>query len=261
MKKIDWFLILLISFFILAGLIFIFRPGGEEKLTMINNILTIAFPLFTVIVSFLLVRKLGTSGLQARAVLFLFLGFLSWLIADILWMIFNSAVVSPADIFYLLGYALVFVGIIYGVRLSSPDLFKNKLRGIIFLFIMALLIVGYFYFFPLSWDSEISVLENILTSGYIIADLLLIIPLILLCYSLFEGRLSRGWILIFLGTVISLAGDLWYAKNYALYEAGTNAIDLVWYAGYLVWIYAMVEFRRAHEEMKEHLKTIVQKKT
>lgn len=253
MRKIDWFLVLLIAFFIIAGLAFIFRPGGEDSFGRINNVIGIIISLFTVIISFWLVRKLGTSGLQAKAVFFLALGFLCWLIADLLWIIYANAVVSPADIFYILGYALVFVGIVYGVRISTPDIFKNKARGAILLLAVIIAVGVYFYFFPFAWNSEISFLENLLISGYVIADLLLIIPLIFLCYSLLAGKLSVGWILISAGIVLSLVADLWYAKNYELYESGAQVIDLLWYAGYLLYAYAMMQFKRANDNLKESL--------
>src|SRR4030042_1214067 len=233
MRKIDWFLALLVIFLVAISMILIFKPGTENTFGMAKNIINIIIPLFTVIVSFLLVKKLGTSGLQARAVLFLALGFLILLVGDIIWMIYETPVVSPADVFYLLGYALIFVGIVYGVKISSPDIFKNKTRGAFLLLIIIIVAGVYFYFIPFAWDSEISLLENLLTSGYVIADLLLVIPLIFLCYSLLAGKLSLGWILISAGILLSLVGDLWYVRHYELYDAGEQTIDLVWYAGYL----------------------------
>lgn len=249
MRKIDWFMVFLAVVFALAAGIVIFESELGEYFGTLKVILDIGLPLLAVITSFIVIKKRGMSGLQGKAILFLGIGFLCWLVADILWLIFAYVVVSPADLFYLSGYASIFLGIIYGVRVSTPDMFKNKARGMVLLFIIAFAIVLYFYFFPFSWDAELPFLENFLTSGYVVVDLLLIIPLIFLCYSLLAGRLSAGWILVSAGVLLSLVGDLWYARNYELYKAGYQVIDLVWYAGYLLWTYAMIHFKRAHDEI------------
>lgn len=261
MRKIDWFLVFLIVVFALAAGIMLFEPELGETFSTLKATLDMGLPLLAAVTSFIVIKKRGISGLQGAAILFLGMGFLCWLVADILWLIYVNVVVSPADIFYFLGYAFLFVAIIYGVRISTPDIFKNKKRGTALLFIIAFAIVIYFYFFPFSWDAELPFLENLLTSGYVVADLLLLIPLIFLCYSLLAGRLSRGWILVAAGVFLSLVGDLWYARNYELYEAGYQVIDLAWYSGYLLWAYAMAHFKRAHDEISQYIAPVAKKKS
>ncbi|OGM02919.1 hypothetical protein A3K72_02440, partial [Candidatus Woesearchaeota archaeon RBG_13_36_6] len=204
-----------------------------------------------------LIKTLGTKSLQGKAILFITIGFVSWTIAEILWIIYQNAIVSPADVFYLLSYPLLVIGILYGIKMSNPYIFKDKKRMLILSFIAIAVLGSYLYFFPLSWDHEITFVENIVTGGYVIADMLLLIPLVFLCYSLISGTLSIGWIIFAAGVVAMLIADLWYALNYELYTSGKQYIDLAWYLSYFFFIYALIQFKR----IQKHVKEIVTKKS
>ena len=251
MRKIDTQLILLVLGFVIVTLIYIFEPGGETILKATANLTTVALPLTAVALGTYLVKTLGTKSLQGKAILFITMGFVSWTIAEILWIIYEQAVVSFADIFYLLFYPLLVIGILYGIKMSDPNIFKEKKRILILSLVTIAIIASYLYFFPLSWDPEISFIENLVTGGYVIADMLLIIPLVFLCYSLLSGTLSIGWIIFAGGIVTMLIADLWYALNYEIYTSGKQYIDLVWYLSYFFFIYALIQFKRAQEQVKK----------
>jgi len=249
-RKIDWPLMLLIIGLVILSWIYFLRPGSKEMFTNLINIITIVVPLIAVIVGALLIKSLGVRSLQGKTVLFLTLGFFSWGFADILWTIISQETVSAADIFYFLGYILLMIGIFYGLKLSDPTLFKNFRKTLLLAGIIIVLISVYFYFYPFSWDHSISFLENLATAGYLIMDLLLIIPLVFLIYSLLAGMLSSAWLFIGLGVIATLIADLWYAKNYLSYTAG-DPIDMLWNLGYLFFIYALVRFGRANKKQKD----------
>ena len=253
MRRIDWVLVSLILGFLIVTLIYIFEPGGEEIFNILTYIITIGLPLLAVIQSACLIKIFGTKSLQGRAILFLTIAFFCWMVGEILWAISGEAVVSFADIAYLLYYPFVMVSIFQGIMISTPDIFRNK-KKIIFLILITVVAVGvYFYFFPFAWDFKISFIENLVTGGYVIADMLLVIPLIFLSYSLISGKLSLGWILIGLGIISTLIADLWYAQNYEIYASGKQFIDLLWYLMFFLVIYALVQFRRVRQHIRKEL--------
>jgi hypothetical protein len=252
MKKIDWTLILLIMSFVILSLIHFLKPGNNEAYSTFLDIITTVIPFIAVVVGIFLIRTLGVRSLQGKAVLFLTSGFFFWGLADTIWTFIGQETVSAADIFYFLGYILLMMGIFYGLKLSNPDLFKNFRKTLLLTGIIIVLMLAYFYFYPFSWDPGISFLENLTTAGYLIMDLLLAIPLVFLVYSLLSGMLSSAWLFIGLGVISTLIADLWYAKNYQSYAAG-DPIDLLWYLGYFLFIYALVHFRRANDKFRESL--------
>jgi len=252
MRKIDWSLILLIIGFVIVSLIHFLKPGSKEMLSTLISIIAIVIPFIAVIVGILLIRALGVRSLQGKAALFLTLGFFSWGLADTIWTFMGQETVSAADIFYFLGYILLMIGIFFGLKLSNPDLFKNFRKTSLLTGIIIILMLAYFYFYPFSWDPGVSFLENLTTAGYLIMDLLLVIPLVFLVYSLLSGALSLAWLFIGLGVISTLIADLWYAKNYQSYAAG-DPIDLFWYLGYFFFVYALVHFRRANDKAMEGL--------
>jgi hypothetical protein len=252
MRKIDWSLVLLIIGFVLLSLVFFLKPGSKETFSAFMNIVTIVIPFIAVIVGVFLIRTLGVRSLQGKTVLFLTIGFFCWGLADTIWTFLVQETVSVADIFYFLGYIFLMIGIFFGLKLSDPRMFKNPKKTSLLTGIIIVLILAYFYFYPFSWNSEVSFLENLTTTGYLIVDLLLVIPLVFLIYSLFSGVLASGWLFVGLGVLSTLAADLWYAKNYGTYSAG-DLVDLLWYLGYFFFIYALVHFKRANDKLKESL--------
>ena len=163
-KKFDWPLLLLIIGFVIISLIFIFKPGGEKAFSTFNNIITVIIPLIVVIVGLSLTKLVGVKSLQGKAILFLIIGFLCWGLADTYWIFAGQELVSFADALYLAGYLFLLIGVFNGIRLSDPGLFKNTKKLSLLLLVLVVLIGAYLYFYPLSWNYEISFLENLSTT-------------------------------------------------------------------------------------------------
>ncbi len=251
-RTIDWPLLSLIILFILMVVFFALKPGGEEVFNIFNRVITLLLPLMAILSGIYLLKTFSIKSLQGKAVLFFTISFLLYWIGDIIWMFYKEAVVSPADIPYLLFYIPFMAAIICGIRMSNPDMFTDKRKIILLSLITLVIIVAYLIFFPFSWDSTVSFIENLVTVGYVLADLILIIPLAFLCYSLLSGALSSGWVLIFFGYALLIVGDLGYALNYSSYAAG-NLIDLAWNTGFLLFTYAFIRFLKAQDKAKQAL--------
>jgi hypothetical protein len=251
-RTINWPLLGLIILFIIMIFFFAFKPGGEEVFNIFNRLITLLLPLMAILLGIYLLKVFSTKSLQGKAILFFTISFFLYWIGDIIWMFYKEAVVSPADIFFLLFYIPFMVAIICGIRMSNPDTFTNKRKIIILSLITLVIIAAYLIFFPFSWDPAVSFIENLVTAGYVVGDLILIIPLVFLCYSLLSGALSFGWVLIFFGYALTIVGDLGYALNYSSYAAG-NLIDLTWNTGFLLFIYAFIRFLKAQDKAKQAL--------
>ncbi len=229
-KKIVWFLI---AYALIISVIHYFRIGGEQydNIATVINIITL---LITIYFGYSAVKYFGLKTMQGKSVLCIMISMVSWLIGDMIWLVNENAIVSIADAFWLVAYPILGLAILYGIKTFSPDFFSQKKKLIVLGLILAVLVIIYFKFFPLSWDSEISIIENIVISGYIIVDLLLLMLIILLVLLVFSGFYSQAWIVIAIGITCTLTGDLYYAVNYESYSGG-DLIDLAWYFGYLLY--------------------------
>ena len=174
-------------------------------------------------------RFFGWKSAQGKVAHLFALSVGFWLVADILWYaLYGEAIVSPADGFYLMGYLPLATGLALAARSLRP-----KRRILPIAAILALAALAYLYLFPLGYKSGLSLAENIFTAGYVIADLLVLLPVILLIYMLAGGDWMSGWVLVALGGLFSLYADLSYAVHPDAYSLGA-LVDLAWYYGYLL---------------------------
>jgi len=229
-KKIIWFLI---AYALIISVIHYFRTGGEQydNITAIINIITPLIPLYF---GYSTVKYFGLKTIQGKSALCILITMIFWLIGDMVWLLNENAVVSIADALWLGAYPILCLAILYGIKTFSPDFFRQKKRLAVLGLILVALVIVYFKFFPLAWDFNVSIIENIVISGYIIVDLLLLAFIVLLVSLVFSGFYSLAWIAIAVGIIGTLTGDLYYAINYETYASGC-LIDLAWYFGYLFY--------------------------
>jgi hypothetical protein len=257
MKKIKRVILLLFVYSLVISTIHYFRIGNDyyDLITTIINVITGLIPIYF---GYLALRYFGLKTLQGKSILFITLTMFLWLLGDIIWVIVKEVVVSVADIVWLVGYPLFGLGVFYGIKVAYPDYFSEKKKMIILSLILVVLIIVYFKFFPLSWDNEISIVENIVTFGYIFADLLLVIFIVLLISLVFSGVYSQGWIVIGIGALMWWIGDIYYAINYETYVGG-DLIDLVWYFGFLFYALGLILLKHNAEKITNGIKKKTQR--
>lgn len=233
------FLYALGGFTVLITLIHLFRWGGGayDSITSWINILA---SVIGVIAGVSAMRHFGLKNDQGKAILLITIQLAIWFIADMLWtFVFEEAVVSISDVLWILGYPLIFVATLYGIRSIDPDYFKNWPRLVFSIAVILLIVFLYLKAFPLAWDSEISVAENLSTGAYTIGDIVLMIPVVLLISLVITGFYSIPWVLIGLGIVSTFIGDVIYTINYETY-AGGDLVDVLWYLQYILFAAAFI---------------------
>jgi hypothetical protein len=203
----------------------------------IERFFTIVTPLIPIYFGALAIVYFKGSN-QGKSAFFITLTFCFWFIGDILWYFFlEEAVLSIADIFYLSAYVLFLIGVIIAIKLVNESFFKEKKVALIIGLISAFLI--YNYFFPIAWDSSTSVIENIVISGYVLVDFILLSSILLLIYSVMSGKFAAPWIAIGIGALLTWIGDIIYALDVGDYTSGLP-LDLTWNLGYLFFALGMI---------------------
>lgn len=210
---------------------------GYTSNVNIERFFTITTPLFPICFGILAIIFFKGSS-QGKSAFFMTLTFCFWFVGDILWYFFlDEAVLSIADIFYLSAYALFLIGVIIAIRLVNESFFREKKVPLIIGLIAAFFI--YNYFFPVVWDSSTSVIENIVISGYVLADFILLSAILLLIYSVMSGKFAAPWIAIGIGALLTWIGDIIYALDVENYISGMP-LDLTWNLGYLFFALGMI---------------------
>ncbi len=227
------------------------RPGSEEfyagPLTTWINIITV---LIAIGAGALCLRYFGVRNYQGRSVLALTSTNALWLIADMVWTYSGDALVSWADVLYLAGYPLIMAGIFFGIKTFNPE-FTHERRKIAILAAVSIIVSAvYLFVFPLSWDPELTPLENALVAGYVVADIVILVPTVFLVSQVLSGFFSRPWTLIAAATIMNIAADIYYNLNYDTYTGG-DLIDVVWYFAYLTYAAAFLLLYRGARSISQ----------
>jgi hypothetical protein len=154
----------------------------------------------------------------------------------------NEHFPSLADIFWCTAYIPLFAGLFmmfFGYKRSGFPLGKIKVYAIIAISSFAVFVaMSYFLLIPILSDSESDDITKLFYLYYPIADLLTVIPAIILFYitTLF-GRavISIPMRMLAVGFICFTIADMLYAYLGWLDIYGNgNLIDVLWHVGYLV---------------------------
>src|SRR5258708_39672591 len=109
-------IIFLLSIFVVADIIYWFKLGGVYYL-ILRDVIYLMTPCLGVVAGFFTLTKFGLKGSRARTILFLTLGVLGWFIGEVFWNYYElflhiKPFPSIADIFYLIAYPLLFLGLL-----------------------------------------------------------------------------------------------------------------------------------------------------
>ena len=235
MEKDRKVVLLVIFYALVIFVIHYFRLGGKQY-SAITTIISYVSGIIPIYFGYLAINYFGLKTLQGKSVLFLTIAQAFWMLGDILWLALEivGGTAAVSDIAYIAGYPMVLVGVYFGIKTVNLELVKDYKK--IACFTISLLIFFYFYlnYFPASWDNEISFLENVVTYGYSIADLILLASASWLIFIVISGSFSIVWLLIGISFLINFLADIYYSLNYETYANG-DLIDLGWYFAYLVY--------------------------
>lgn len=226
------------------------KPGGDNLLTIVSDLLPIICVVIAIWGMFAAVRSFKTLDQIKVAWILLFCGIVLFsageftyaLLEIILKVDMNEVFPTIADLFWFAGYLPLIVGLsmlVYGYKKSGFS-FGKKTKYIFGLCTLALItgLLIYRLFIPILKDTETGNLAKFAYLYYPIADLFLIIPSIILAYitNLFgDSHISRPWRYISIGFLCMTVSDVLYSylswNN--MYGPG-NPIDIAWNLGYLL---------------------------
>jgi hypothetical protein len=246
------------SFFLLSAL-FVFIAAsylfGSSAQSFFNQTIYLLAPITAAVAGLMAIKIYGWRDPAGRDVLFIALGLVFWTLGDVLWYVFKlflkiDPFPSVADMFYLIGYVLIFIGIYKALRLAEVSLENFKKIGrpamaaISLLVAVLILIVSYFGIY-LAYDPSAGALTNFFGIGYGVADLILIISslLALMIITVYRGgKFASFWARFIIALCLFLLGDILFAFYGVEFENDLKPyiyIDLFYAGGYLLFAYAM----------------------
>lgn len=235
----------LAGFFVIVTAIYVFMIGGESH-GFLSNLLFLIPPAFAVAAGMRAASVYGLKNAHGSALFLLTLGFAAWLVGEAIW--FYLRVIrnvdpfpSLADFFYLVGYPLLFIGLLIELgqeKISLRD-FNPFIRTML---AVSASVVGfavlYFGVF-LAYDATAPLMDNLIAVSYGVGDFLLILPAVLILKTTLDyqrGKLYSPWLFLFFGLALTLIADVLYAIFIEQYSSSLwpyTMIDLFWIAGYL----------------------------
>lgn len=238
--------LVVISHFLMSSIIVVVFP--------INTAFLISSSLLSTVAGFYAASIYGFDNPHGKSLLYISFGLLFWFIGEVTWDVYEFILnidpyPSVADFAYLMFYPMFFLGLLNEIRISNFNwkklsLFNSTLLAIVVIFLV--IIVSYFGIY-LSYNVDVSFIENSVAIFYGIGDLVLVI-LSLFVFKLASeymgGRLSYPWICFLIAIFLMLVADILFAKYNIEYEEGVwyfrEFLDLFWNSGFLVFAYSLL---------------------
>lgn len=198
---------------------------GEEVAIIVGNFMYIPAAGSLLVVSIIVLQRLGTSGKHGTALIALAGFAICWFFAEIIWIIQElyfqiDPFPSAADLFYLVGYPFLLMFLISYLEPLKDGITKEILAIAILAAVIVLVSSLYVVF---SEDEELSHYEFALLAGYPVADSIVLVPSLLGVILFFKGKVNFMWTLVFVGVI-----SLYVADTTFLY----TQLDDTYYTGH-----------------------------
>lgn len=249
MKKTTKLLFIIAAIVLLNIIYYLGQWGGDTVLQYVSDILPIICSFIALVGLYTAVKSFKEMDFTRVAWLLIFIGIFFDFLAEttyaILEIVFkvdiNIVFPTIADLFWCVGYIPMFIGLVmmfWGYRKSGFPMGRRSVYWVVILsFLVFSTILGYYLLIPIANDSETSLLAKFFYFYYPLADLIIVVPAVILMYitSLF-GRsiISMPWRMMALGFLLFTIADMLYAYLgwNDMYGNG-NLIDVLWHSGYL----------------------------
>ncbi|NND87260.1 MAG: histidine kinase, partial [Nitrosopumilus sp.] len=182
-----------------------------------------------------------------RAYLALSLGYLSIFFAEVTYAVYDivyniEPYPSIADVFFFLLYPLLLTYLFMNIKFFSPKLGIKSKAWIIVMPILVL--VGYS---AVSINEGVSIDEFDFYYGTIfVYTATLTLAVAVVGASIFkQGAIGTAWLILVIGILLNNIGDIWYynLELFGEYEL-IHPVNMFWYAGYLVVMYALIKHKK-----------------
>jgi hypothetical protein len=187
------------------------------------------------------------STIAGKVWLLLAIGMLGWTIGEIIYIYYElftdiAPFPSIADLFYLLAYIPLSIGLILQLRIIKVEL-PNKekiITAIIYIAICVLVIITVIILpileiYPIPEEETLVYFVSFL---YPIFDLLLIFCVVIVFVKFRHGKINMAWILLLVGFLCDTFGDILFNWQEAVIgaEAMFEPFDLLFILGYILII-------------------------
>ena len=209
-------------------------------------IFSIATPLSASIIGVVVAfRYVGTKVFQ-KAYLALSLGFFAIFLGEITYLVYDlyypelDPYPSIADIFFFAQYPLILTHLIINIRFFSPKL--NKILKIWLIVFPISILISYAMLSGFGSDEFEPNFDFYYGMIFVYASSLTLSVAIIGAIIFKEGVIGKAWVLLVIGILCNTIGDIWYynLEIFGQYDLG-HPVNLFWYAGYLIVIYALIK--------------------
>jgi hypothetical protein len=220
---------------------------GDDADTAVS-IFSMFVPLTLSIIGFSVVKKYKGTQVFGRAYLALSFGYLSIFFAEVTYAVYDivyniEPYPSIADVFFFMLYPLLLTYLFMNIKFFAPKLGTKSKIWIILMPILVL--IGYSILSTTA--GEISIFEFDFYYGIVFvyfATLTLAVAVV--GASIFkQGAIGKAWLILVIGILLNNIGDLWYynLELFGEYDL-VHPVNMFWYAGYLVVIYALIKHKK-----------------
>jgi hypothetical protein len=234
---------LVISFHIIIN--YLISPENTDSIVSIFSFFN---PLMVTIIGFSVVAKYRGTLIFGKSYLALSLGFLSIFLAEVTYMIYDlvyniEPYPSIADVFFFMLYPLLLVYLFKNIKFFAS---KISIRAKIWIISMPLTVLAGYSILSTTLG-EISIFEFDFYYGIIFVYVvtLTLSVAIVGAFIFKEGVIGKAWILFVTGILLLTIGDVWYynLEIFGEYDL-LHPVNMFWYAGYWVIIYALIKQKR-----------------
>lgn len=216
-----------------------------DNADLVISIFSFLNPLAVSIASFIVAAKYIGAGLYRKAYVVLgfayfmiFLGEITYFMYDLLLGI--DPYPSFADVFFFLQYPLTLVYLILNIRFFASFTTRSKIWIIVLpsVILATYAIIsytelgeaGFDFFYGISFVASASILLAFAVLGATIFR---------------DGLLGKAWMILVIGITALTIGDIWYYYLEYLGEYDlSHPVNLCWYAGYWIIIYALYKHKK-----------------
>ncbi len=231
--------------------------GGDNFVYSLNNNITIPLAIISTVFAFSLwnLVKTGRNHLLWGGLL---LGWALWTIAEVLWVIYgylyqDIPYPSPADFFWLIGYAPMGFGLYSRLREIPVKLSQSQKMALRAILLTTIFITVFFILIPIIQNNDAARwLESALNIIYPLADLFLLFIVMQLIFVYRSGDYGFGWNLLTLGFILhsisnlifsyASLSDLYYPDLKVNFISGM-AVDVPYNLSYLIWLFGLYALR------------------
>lgn len=229
--------------FIIALVIYVFKPGGEDALRFFGDSFYVLFAGIATLCGVYAYRMSPASSPHKKFLLTLTIAVALDLLAGVIYLIYESGfgVIAPfpsvADAAWLLFYIVAIIAFVYTLRKTRHLIKKTTVAVALTIGLSALLIL-YAALQSILTDDTYAMLDKAVSIAYPLLGIAAVLLAFLTLSALYGSRMTASWIAFVAAFAVYGFADLIYAylEWKELYVTG-SLIDLLWFVAQLLFAY------------------------